>query len=210
MLKKILVTLCLVIALCIGVHAMDKSDKDTYPTCQTQPRVSLFKTALVAFGLMFSPQPVQAQPLTEFGGCYLMSGTVMNNANPQLNFVASKIRTSGCPTETVEPFNPLGPIKDISMGINGVKSFITSTNLCSRTFKVNYSKIMDYGFNMSGNNNYYPTTMPDYNDRYTGNFLVTIGKSDGYRDQENIIFDNTFAKFMNTGICPPSTTSDPQ
>jgi hypothetical protein len=210
--RKIFVSLCFVMSLCIGIQAMD-NDKEKYANHQVQPRISMFKTAIVAFGLMFSPQPVQS--VSEFGACYLMGGTIHyggTNGISMNSFDVSQIRTSGCPTEEVEPFNPLGPIKDISMNIyttnaggSTVNDFhITSTYLCSRKFTVSYPVMMDYGFNMSGNNCYYP-------DRPTqGNFLVTIDKSDENRGKENIVFDNTFAKFMNSGICPPSTTSDPK
>jgi hypothetical protein len=201
--KKIFVALCLAISLCIPTQAMDRSDEQTYSKHQITPRVSLLKTALVTLGLMLSPQA--AQPLSEFGGCYLMGGTY----TPTNCLDITQIRTSGCATEAVEPLEPLGKITSISMYLKfsaGTPSIISSY-LCSRNFNVNYHYIMDYGFNMSGNNCYYPDRPPISTGSYR-TFLFTIDKSDENRNKDNIVFDNTFAKFMNSGICPSSNTID--
>lgn len=198
------------------VPAMGMDHDDSADQMQYQPRVissrsNFFKTAMVGLGLMLSETPAFAQstsdgsdPITGFGGCYLVKGNlqILPDADHGVLYellAVSQIITSGCPSETIEPFYPHGEIKDIDTlyieSTSGIPSVIFRTVFCGLNFDVKYDRIMDSGFNMSGYNTFnFPVPCSDC-------FLIDISKSDQTRGRENLAFDKVFSKFMNTGDC---------
>lgn len=200
-----LMAFCVFISLSSGIQGMDRPDEDQTTYHPRTSKSGILKTAMVGLGLMLSPTPADA--LSEFGGCYLMKSDIRyggSNGIPRDVFTVSEIRQSGCAAQTFEPYSIQGSMgqglsRKISMSLTVDNYIITIINFCSRIFSVKYTNIIDNGFNMTGNNCYFPT-------KCTDSFLITVDKSDRNRGKDNIVFDNTFAKFMNTGICPVSTS----